>query len=413
MIGTEGDDLAKNKAAIEGKLPLCSCMLKGKLIHMRCVAHILNLIVKDGMSVMEKGIDKVRDSVAYWSATPKRHEKFEKMAAQMKGKYEKRIALDCKTRWNSTYIMLSTALEYQDVFERLASHAPCVPSAEEWKFARELCDRLKLFYDVTELLSGTRYVTANLYFPKICNILLTIRRWLSSDIPKIEEMSVKMKEKFNKYWSDVHGLMAVAAALDPRYKLHLLKALFLKIHGSVSEADESVNKVKDLMCNLVLEYQDTVEDVAQTDGAQTRPRNPTQIGDEDWMDTFDDYMSQQPVATSTYVRTELDLYLEEPLLPRTQDLDIIQWWQVAGLKYPTLRKIARDVLAIPVTTVASEAAFSTSGRIISPHRSRLAPSMVEALMCMQAWSQNDMLGKCNFYKYVVFILILISCKTNF
>jgi len=49
-------------------------------------------------------------------------------------------------------------------------------------------------------------------------------------------------------------------------------------------------------------------------------------------------------------------------------------------------KIARDVLAIPVTTVASESVFSTSGRIISPHRSRLAPSMVEALMCMQAWS---------------------------
>jgi hypothetical protein len=187
--------------------------------------------------------------------------------------------------------------------------------------------------------------------------------------------------------------MAVAPALDPRYKLHLLKALFLKIHGSVSEADESVNKVKDLMCNLVLEYQDTVEDVAQTDGAQTRPRNPTQIEDEDWMDTFDDYMSQQPVATSTYVRTELDLYLEEPLLRRTQDLDIIQWWQVAGLKYPTLRKIARDVLAIPVTTVASESVFSTSGRIISPHRSRLAPSMVEALMCMQAWTRADMLGK--------------------
>ena len=94
MIGTDGDDLSKNKAAIEGKLPLRSCMLKGKLIHMRCAAHILNLIVKDGMSVMEKGIDKVRDSVTYWSATPKRHEKFKKMVAQMKGKYEKRIALD-------------------------------------------------------------------------------------------------------------------------------------------------------------------------------------------------------------------------------------------------------------------------------------------------------------------------------
>ena len=116
LIGTDGDDLVKNKAAVEGKLPLLSCMLKGKLIHMRCAAHILNLIVKDGMSVMEKGIDKVRDSVAYWSATPKRHEKFEKMAAQMKEKYEKGIALDRKTTWNSTYTMLSTALVYQDVF---------------------------------------------------------------------------------------------------------------------------------------------------------------------------------------------------------------------------------------------------------------------------------------------------------
>ena len=53
VIGTNGDDLTKNKAAIEGKLPLHSCMLKGKLIHMCCAAHILNLIVKDGMSVME------------------------------------------------------------------------------------------------------------------------------------------------------------------------------------------------------------------------------------------------------------------------------------------------------------------------------------------------------------------------
>ena len=65
------------------------------------------------------------------------------------------------------------------------------------------------------------------------------------------------------------------------------------------------------------------------------------------------------------------------------------------------KKIARDVLAIPVTAVASESLFSTSGRIISPHRSRLAPSMIKVLMCMQAWSHADMLGKCNFYNYVV------------
>jgi hypothetical protein len=101
-----------------------------------------------------------------------------------------------------------------------------------------------MFYDVTELLSGTKYVTANLMFPMICNIFLAIKKWQSSDNPKVEEMSIKMKEKFNKNWSDVHGLMVVAAVLDPRYKLQLLNALFLKIHGSESVAEESVNKVK-------------------------------------------------------------------------------------------------------------------------------------------------------------------------
>jgi hypothetical protein len=131
------------------------------------------------------------------------------------------------------------------------------------------------------------------------------------------------------------------------------------------------------------------------------------------MDTFDDYMSKQPVAASTYVRTELDLFLEESLLPRTQDLDIIHWWQVAGLKYQTLQKIARDVLAIPLTTVASESAFSTSGRIISPHRSRLAASMIEALMCMQAWSLNDMLGKSvSAISVSICSSFRISCQIN-
>ena len=58
-------------------------------------------------------------------------------------------------------------------------------------------------------------------------------------------------------------------------------------------------------------------------------------------------------------------------------------------------------MAIPVPIVASESIFSTDGRIISPSRSSLAPQMVEALMCMQAWSRADMLGK-NTYAFLYF-----------
>jgi hypothetical protein len=50
---------------MQDKIPLSSLMLNGKLMHMRCVVHIINLIVKDGMSIMESGIQRVRESVGF------------------------------------------------------------------------------------------------------------------------------------------------------------------------------------------------------------------------------------------------------------------------------------------------------------------------------------------------------------
>jgi hypothetical protein len=47
--------------------------------------------------------------------------------------------------------------------------------------------------------------------------------------------------------------------------------------------------------------------------------------------------------------------------------------------------LARDVLAIQVSTVASESAFGAGGRVIDPFRSRLDPQVVEALICTKDW----------------------------
>jgi hypothetical protein len=204
---------------------------------------------------------------------------------------------------------------------------------------------------------------------------LAIDKWSSSKDPRVEDVSIKMKIKFKKYWTDVHGFMELATILDPRYKLKFIKAFYSTMYGEESPVIESeVARVRSLLYDLVLEYQGYMEVIATTDGVGAAGKNVVHNeGDDLVFGLFDKFLSEEPDESPSYVRTELDLYLEEPTLPRTQELDIIHWWEYACIKYPTLRKIARDIIAIPVITMSSESVFSTRGKIISPHRSRLAP----------------------------------------
>ena len=49
---------------------------------------------------------------------------------------------------------------------------------------------------------------------------------------------------------------------------------------------------------------------------------------------------------------EFDHFIDEGVLKRNENFDILAWWKSNGLKYPTLQSIARDSLVIPVTFVA-------------------------------------------------------------
>lgn len=167
------DNCSTNNSMIEkikNKLHLGPLVKDGSLLHMRCCAHILNLIVKDGLEVVKDGVNKIHDSVVYWTAIPKRVEKFKETAKQLHMIYTKSLFLNCPTRWNSTYKMLDIAISYKEVFCRVKHHDDkytCLPTTTQWEFASEVCEKLKIFNSVTELFSGTNYPTANLYFSKV------------------------------------------------------------------------------------------------------------------------------------------------------------------------------------------------------------------------------------------------------
>ncbi|GFY85409.1 hypothetical protein Acr_04g0001470 [Actinidia rufa] len=88
--------------------------------------------------------------------------------------------------------------------------------------------------------------------------------------------------------------------------------------------------------------------------------------------------------------SELQRYFDQPILDiEDNDFNLLAWWKTQEPRCLVLSAMARDILTVPVSTVASEAAFSLGGRVISETRSSLNPETVEALICLKGWSLAD------------------------
>ncbi|GJS85810.1 zinc finger BED domain-containing protein RICESLEEPER 2 [Tanacetum coccineum] len=53
------------------------------------------------------------------------------------------------------------------------------------------------------------------------------------------------------------------------------------------------------------------------------------------------------------------------------------------ISYPVLSRMAMDILSVQASSVASESAFSTSGRLLTIRRTRLTPESLEMCMCLK------------------------------
>ena len=57
-----------------------------------------------------------------------------------------------------------------------------------------------------------------------------------------------------------------------------------------------------------------------------------------------------------------------------ENFNVLAWWKKNIDAYPILALMARDFLAIPVSTVSSESAFSCAGRILEKNWTSLSLS---------------------------------------
>ncbi|KAL8459689.1 hypothetical protein ACS0TY_036982 [Phlomoides rotata] len=88
-------------------------------------------------------------------------------------------------------------------------------------------------------------------------------------------------------------------------------------------------------------------------------------------------------------KSEVEKYLNEEIEGDDSKFDILAYWKGNGLRFPFLSQIARDILDVPISTVASESTFSTEGRVLDSFRSSLTSKVVQSLICGQDWLRKS------------------------
>ena len=71
---------------------------RGEFLHVRCVTHILNLIVWDGLKVVGKSVKRVRAVIKFIKQSPSRLQRFQECAIAEKIESKASLCLDVPTR---------------------------------------------------------------------------------------------------------------------------------------------------------------------------------------------------------------------------------------------------------------------------------------------------------------------------
>lgn len=389
------DNASSNDAMVDFLKTEVDLVCEGSYFHVRCCAHIMNLIVQDGMKDVDDAIVKVRESVKYYKGSQSRRQKFLSSVAHVELQSSRGLRQDVPTQWNSTYIMLDSVLYYKKDFIHLqktdANYLHC-PTSEEWGRIERIFKFLKVFYEVTCAFSGSKYTTTNLYFANVLTVRVLLDKEKDSHDRFMQKMASRMYVKLEKYWADFNTVMAFAAILDPRYKFQIVEWGYEKVYGDEYKCELAI--IKERLFSLFNEY---VDESKLNKSKINQPKSGSLDYQEEIQDVVDaasasllmDFDNFSTKVTSQAVKSELECYLEENLVPRTNNLNILDYWRTHEIRYSTVARMARDILSIPISTVASESAFSIDGRVLDAYSGSLKPSTVEAIICLIDWVYGE------------------------
>ncbi|KAH0712018.1 hypothetical protein KY289_007977 [Solanum tuberosum] len=401
--------------------------MNGEHLHVRCMAHILNLVVQDGLKVYAVSIELVRKVVKYIRLSPARCKRFQECCEDVDINCKKSLCLDVCTRWNSTYLMLNRAIEFENAFSSYAARdigllhylqfvddedgndedesAVGALLSDDWDNVRKIANFLQIFYDLTREVSGSHYITANSHFLKICEVSCYLKQLISSEDDNddlLRKIASNMREKFDKYWDTpkkMNKMIFISCVLDHRHKfvsVGFALQMMLGKEGPILE--EGVRDYMDLLFGEYVkslskdkgsQYSSSLSSSSFENSSSLLSSSGSSVQSIGSLGTFIGDLMKHKAENTTTVKTELQKYFAEENEVESKNFNILSWWKINSPRFPVLAEMARDVLAIPISSVASECAFSTSGRILDSFRSSLTPKLLQTLVCLKDWIRSE------------------------
>jgi len=372
---------------------------QASILHQRCATHIINLIVKAAFTHFDVAITKIREAISWINSSNSRVDSL-KRRFLFNGLEERTFHVDNNTRWNSTWLMLTTFLVpgYVDVatefVRRQGGHDI---TAEDIAVAKCFCEFLHIFYDETCALSAVYTPTSYLALHTVTKIAAHL--YEANHFEFFRPCINSMKEKFEKYWGieKIPCLYGFACILDPRMKFggYLTFLQYLKRMTGNDYVEHDHTRVVEEFYIFFRSYQRQIPTAPEPSPSRHVPSTSRGVFRD--LARFVRGGSSSPSssphpepATETSQHDEIVLYNTQQFASMGQeDLNLMTWWKQHENMFPILSKMARDVHSIPVSTVSSESAFSSSGRIIDDRRHSLKPEMVEALTIYKDWCQHE------------------------
>lgn len=144
---------------------------KIRVVHIRCIAHTLNVVVSKGFEEFDPLLLKVRNLVIQVKNSPKQWETFQRYCKEVDIQ-PMPLLLDVATRWNSTFVMLERAIMLAPAITEYTEREKLDFITEgEWENLKDLKTLLEPIWKATFDLSGQKYVSISLILPAITFII--------------------------------------------------------------------------------------------------------------------------------------------------------------------------------------------------------------------------------------------------